>query len=89
MTAPAVLAVEPSTRRLLRTEMAIVLWSNASSLMLRADNEHDMWKRRRNIDLRKTMETSFRMTIDALLTPAARLEYQAMLLAERAIVHST
>lgn len=71
------------------TEMAIVLWTNASSLMLRADNEHDMWKRRRNIDLRKTMETSFRMTIDALLTPAARLEYQAMLHAEQAPVHQS
>jgi AcrR family transcriptional regulator len=70
-------------------EMAIVLWSNASSLMLRADNEHDMWKRRRNIDLRKTMETSFRITIDALLTPAARLEYQTMLQAERAPEHQS
>jgi TetR/AcrR family transcriptional regulator len=71
------------------TEMAIVLWTNASSLMLRADNETDMWKRRRNIDLRKTMETSFRMTIDALLTPAARLEYQAMLQRDLAPVHQS
>ena len=69
------------------TEMAIVLWSNASSLMLRADNEHDMWKRRRNVDLRKTMETSFRMTIDAMLTPAARLEYRSLLQDEIALVH--
>jgi hypothetical protein len=61
------------------TEMAIVLWTNASSLMLRADNENDMWKRRRNIDLHKTMDTSFRMTIDAILTPEARLQYQALL----------
>jgi TetR/AcrR family transcriptional regulator len=71
------------------TEMAIVLWTNASSLMLRADNEDDMWKRRRNIDLHKTMDTSFRMTIDAILTPAARLEYQAMLRDERALVHQS
>lgn len=71
------------------TEMAIVLWTNASSLMLRADNEHDMWKRRRNIDLRKTMDTSFRMTIDAILTPAARLEYQAMLRTEPAPAHQS
>ena len=71
------------------TEMAIVLWTNASSLMLRADNEHDMWKRRRNVDLHKTMEISFRMTIDAILTPAARLEYQAMLLNELAPNHQS
>lgn len=71
------------------TEMAIVLWSNASSLMLRADNENDMWKRRRNIDLHKTMETAFRMIIDAILTPAARLEYAAMLQKEHVLVHQS
>lgn len=60
-------------------EMAIVLWSNASSLMLRADSEYEMWKKRRGIDLHKTMETSFRMTIDAILTPEARLQYHALL----------
>jgi AcrR family transcriptional regulator len=71
------------------TDMAIVLWSTVSSLMLRADNENDMWKRRRNVDLHKTMETAFRMAIDAILTPAARLEYTAMLQTEHAPVHQS
>lgn len=60
-------------------EMAIVIWSNASSLMLRAANEHEMWQKRRNIDLDNTLETSFRLTIDAILTPESRLEHQALL----------
>jgi AcrR family transcriptional regulator len=69
------------------TDMAIILWSTVSSLMLRADNENDMWKRRRNVDLHKTMDTAFRLAIDAILTPAARLEYQALLQTDNAPVH--
>jgi AcrR family transcriptional regulator len=60
-------------------EMAIVVWTNASSLMLRADNEYEMWKKQRNIDLYKTLEISFRLTIDAILTPESRIEHQALL----------
>jgi TetR/AcrR family transcriptional regulator len=63
-------------------EMAIVIWSNASSLMMRADNEYDMWKKRRNINLYNTLETSFRLTIDAILTPESRIEHQSLLHAE-------
>jgi TetR/AcrR family transcriptional regulator len=59
-------------------DMAVVVWSNASSLMLRIDNEYEAWKTRRNIDLNKTLEFSFRMTLDAILTPQGRLEYEAI-----------
>jgi len=59
-------------------EMAIVIWSNVTSLMLRIDGEGELWRERRKLDLNKTLETSFHMSIDAILTPEARLEYQAL-----------
>jgi len=59
-------------------EMAIVIWSNVTSLMLRIDGEGELWRERRKLDLNKTLETSFHLSIDAILTPEARIEYQAM-----------
>jgi AcrR family transcriptional regulator len=64
-------------------EMAIVIWSNAASLMSRIDSEHEVWKQRRNIDLNKTLETSFRLLIESILTPEARLEYAELLRDEK------
>jgi AcrR family transcriptional regulator len=63
-------------------EMAIVIWSNVTSLMLRIDGEGELWRERRKLDLNKTLETSFHLSIDAILTPEARLEYQAIRQAE-------
>ena len=63
-------------------EMAIVIWSNVTSLMMRLDGEGELWRERRKLDLDKTLETSFHLAIDAILTPEARLEYQAMRQAE-------
>ncbi len=67
-------------------EMAIVIWSNLTSLMLRLDGEGELWRERRKLDLSSTLETSFHLAIDAILTPEARLEYQTMRQAERSSV---
>jgi AcrR family transcriptional regulator len=59
-------------------EMAVIIWSNATSLMTRIDREGEIWKKERNIDLNKTLEASFHLLMDAILTPEARLEYAAL-----------
>jgi AcrR family transcriptional regulator len=60
-------------------DMAIIIWSNATSLMTRIDREGDTWLKERNIDLMKTLEASFHLLMDAILTPEGRVEYQALL----------
>jgi TetR/AcrR family transcriptional regulator len=58
------------------TEMAVVILSNATSLMLRVDSEGECWKKRLQIDPDKIVDMSMTLTIDAILTPEARLEYE-------------
>jgi TetR/AcrR family transcriptional regulator len=57
-------------------EMAVVVLSNATSLMLRIDGEGEGWKKRLQIDPDKIVDMSMTLTIDAILTPEARLEYE-------------
>jgi AcrR family transcriptional regulator len=59
-------------------EMAVIIWSNATSLMTRIDREGEIWKKERNIDLTQTLEASFHLLMDAILTPDARLEYAVL-----------
>ena len=60
-------------------DMAIIIWSNATTLMTRIDREGEIWKKERNIDLTKTLEASFHLLTDAILTPEGRLEYTALM----------
>jgi len=60
-------------------DMAIIIWSNATSLMTRIDREGDIWLKERNIDLMKTLEASFHLLMDAILTGEGRAEYEALL----------
>ena len=60
-------------------DMAIIIWSNSTSLMTRIDREGDIWQKERNIDLTKTLQASFRLLTDAILTPEGRLEYTALM----------
>jgi TetR/AcrR family transcriptional regulator len=60
-------------------DLAVMVWSNTTALMMRIDTENESWMKRRNIDLNNTLEFSFRMTVDAILTPEARLEYETIL----------
>ena len=56
-------------------DMAIIIWSNATALMTRIDREGEIWQKERNIDLTKTLEASFHLLTDAILTPEGRVEY--------------
>src|SRR5208283_818133 len=56
-------------------DMAIIIWSNATTLMTRIDREGETWMKERNIDLTKTLKASFHLLTDAILTPEGRLEY--------------
>ena len=56
-------------------DMAIIIWSNATTLMTRIDREGEIWQKERNIDLTKTLEASFHLLTDAILTPEGREEY--------------
>jgi AcrR family transcriptional regulator len=60
-------------------DLAIIIWSNTTILLMRIDNEYEAWKKRRDVDLHRTLEVSFRLTIDAILTPVAHREYEAIL----------
>ena len=60
-------------------DMAIIIWSSATSLMTRIDREGDIWLKDRNIDLMKTLHASFHLLMDAILTPEGRAEYEALL----------
>jgi len=56
-------------------DMAIIIWSNTASLLTLIDREGEIWSRERKIDLMKTLDASFQLLMDAILTPEARLEY--------------
>jgi TetR/AcrR family transcriptional regulator len=59
-------------------EIAVILWSSVTSLMLRIDSEGGLWQELRDIDLTKTLEISDRLIINAILTPEGRKEYAAL-----------
>jgi AcrR family transcriptional regulator len=55
-------------------ELAIILWSSATALMLRIDNENDIWKERMHIDLTETLQLSNSLLWSAMLTDKGRNE---------------
>ena len=55
-------------------ELAIILWSSATALMLRIDNENDIWKERMHIDLAETLQLSNSLLWSAMLTDKGRNE---------------
>jgi TetR/AcrR family transcriptional regulator len=59
-------------------ELGVIIWSNMTSLLSRIDNEGEMWKKRFNIDLERTLEISNRLLFEAILTDRGRTEYAAL-----------
>jgi TetR/AcrR family transcriptional regulator len=59
-------------------EVTIILWSSATTLMLRYDSEGEVWKMRRNIDLMHTLEVSNSLLLEAIFTERGRLEFAAL-----------
>lgn len=53
-------------------EIAIILWSSATQLLMRIDTESELWKENRNIDLRRVLRISNSLILASLLTPEAK-----------------
>jgi len=60
-------------------EVAVILWSSATSLMTRMDTPTDMWKNKMEIDLERVMRLSNALLFDAVLTPLAKKQYAPLL----------
>lgn len=60
-------------------EVAIILWSSATSLMLRLDNEGEVWKEHMNIDLHHTLGVSNRLFFESIITNGGRDELTRLL----------
>ena len=56
-------------------EIAIILWSSATALLLRLDSEGETWKERMNIDLEHVLEISNKLLFESILTNHARAEF--------------
>jgi TetR/AcrR family transcriptional regulator len=60
-------------------ELAVILWSNMNGLLLRIDNESEVWKKRFNIDLEHTLTVANTLLFEAILTDRGRTEYAAVM----------
>ncbi len=49
-------------------EISILLWSNATTLLMRIDSQHDLWKKKMNVDLKHTLRLSTALLIESVLT---------------------
>jgi len=56
-------------------EVAIILWSSTTALLLRVDCEGEAWKERMNIDLEHTLQVSTKLLFNAIMTDKGRSEY--------------
>ena len=59
-------------------EVAIILWSSATALLLRLDSEGEVWKERMNIDLEHAFETSNKLFFESILTDEAYAEFAVL-----------
>ncbi len=56
-------------------EVAIILWSSATALLLRLDSEGEAWKEQLNIDLEHAFQVSTGLLFNAIMTDKGRSEY--------------
>ncbi|MFA5834853.1 MAG: TetR/AcrR family transcriptional regulator [Bacteroidota bacterium] len=59
-------------------EIVMILWSNASTLLMRIDNQHEMFKEKLNIDLNNTLRISNILFIESVLTEKGKLDLKAL-----------
>lgn len=55
-------------------EVSIIIWSSATTLLLRIDREYDLWKEKFQLDLVQTVRLSNSLLFDAILTEEGRTE---------------
>jgi TetR/AcrR family transcriptional regulator len=59
-------------------EVAIIIWSSATTLLLRLDSEGESWKERMNIDLEHVLDTSNKLLFESILTDRVRAEFATL-----------
>ncbi|MFA6468900.1 MAG: TetR/AcrR family transcriptional regulator [Bacteroidota bacterium] len=59
---------------LIPIEIAVVLWTNASSLLMRIDSQYEMFQQKMNIDLNVTLQKSNMLMLESILTEHGKLE---------------
>lgn len=55
-------------------EIAIIMWTNASSLMMRIDSQHEMFLTKLNIDLNSTLQKSNMLLLESVMTERGKNE---------------
>jgi TetR/AcrR family transcriptional regulator len=61
-------------------EIALIMWSNATSLLMRIDNQYEVWKEKMNVDLHSTLRMSNTLFLESLLTEQGKKELTALLI---------
>lgn len=60
-------------------EIAIILWSSATQLIMRMDTESDRWREMMNVDLERVLRISNSLILESILTPEAKQHNAAIL----------
>jgi AcrR family transcriptional regulator len=60
-------------------EMTLIMWSTASTLLMRIDNQQEMFREKMHIDLNNTLKVSNMLLLEAVLTEQGRKELYAIL----------
>jgi AcrR family transcriptional regulator len=65
-------------KELRAAEIAVILWTNASSLLMRIDSQHEMFKQQLHIDLNNTLYVSNMLLLESILTEQGKLELKTV-----------
>ncbi len=57
------------------TQIAVMLWSNANSLMRQMDREDGYWSERMGVDLEATLRLTYSLLLEAIMTDEAKEKY--------------
>ncbi|MHB1050350.1 MAG: TetR/AcrR family transcriptional regulator [Bacteroidota bacterium] len=60
-------------------EMTLIMWSTATTLLMRIDNQQEMFREKMHIDLNNTLKVSNMLLLEAVLTEQGRKELHALL----------
>jgi TetR/AcrR family transcriptional regulator len=60
-------------------EIAVIMWSNTTTLLMRIDSQLNFWKERMNINLRHTLDVSYQLMLESVLTAAGQNELKEIL----------
>lgn len=56
-------------------QVAVMLWSNANSLMRQMDREDGYWSERMGVDLEATLRLTYSLLLEAIMTEEAKVKY--------------